>query len=454
MRWMLLALCLLVTGGGPAGAAIQDLPNPRGLRHQVEFWKQIFGTYSVFQVVVHDTWRLDRVYSVLDFSEAAALGDPDIISAYIEERTNEEKERIRAMLGRLSRTDTATLTAEERRIRLLFRDEPDSAAFLAAAEPDRIRGQRGLRERFANGIQISRRYLPEMETIFRQQGLPIQLTRLPLVESCFNVRAYSKVGAAGIWQFMPGTGRNYLQVGEQIDERRDPIKSTAAAAQFLRENYDALGNWALAVTAYNHGRAGMARAVANVGSSDIVEIIKRYRGPGFKFASRNFYAEFLAAVEVERDHHTYFGELQMARPVSSDAVLVPDSASLPLLARAANSDPEELADLNPALTPDVVRGKLPVPKGYRLRVPPGRAKSFGPAYAALRPSRVAVTKGKTRTDRRAPTGRRVVHRVEPGQTLIGIAKRYQVPVASLQKENNLRRDSRLRAGQHLMIPEG
>src|SRR5262245_20063059 len=135
-----------------------------------------------------------------------------------------------------------------------------------------------------------------METIFEREGLPVALTRLPLVESCFNVRAYSKVGAAGIWQFMPSTGRYYLRIDNAVDERRDPVTATVAAATHLKGNYEVLHSWPLAITAYNYCRAGMANAVSTVGSSDIVDIIQHYHGPAFKFASRNFYAEFLAAL--------------------------------------------------------------------------------------------------------------------------------------------------------------
>src|SRR5207237_2254993 len=127
-------------------------------------------------------------------------------------------------------------------------------------------------------------------------GLP----RLPLSESCFNLHAYPKVGAAGIWQFMPATGRHFMRVDNLVDERRDPIASTRAAAQFLDRVHDMLGSWPLAITAYNHGPDGMARAVDEVGSSDIGRIVREYQGRAFGFASRNFYAELLDSLAVDR----------------------------------------------------------------------------------------------------------------------------------------------------------
>src|SRR5438128_176574 len=148
----------------------------------------------------------------------------------------------------------------------------------AAADDKRLHSQRGLRERFAEGIRISRRYFPEMERIFREAGLPVELIRLPLIESCFNLRAYSKVGAAGIWQFMPRTGRLFMRVDNLVDERRDPISSPRAAAPFLTRVHDMLDTWPLAITAYNHGPEGVARGVDEVGTTDIARIVRDYHG--------------------------------------------------------------------------------------------------------------------------------------------------------------------------------
>src|SRR5438093_961900 len=114
------------------------------------------------------------------------------------------------------------------------------AAGLRAADDKRLHSQRGLRERFAEGVRVSRAYFPEMERIFREEGLPVELVRLPLIESCFNLRAYSKAGAAGVWQFMPKTGRLFMRVDNLVDERRDPISSTRAAARFLTRVHDML----------------------------------------------------------------------------------------------------------------------------------------------------------------------------------------------------------------------
>jgi len=448
LRW-LLVVNLAAWLGMIGAVAAREVPYLPGLATEVKFWKQIFAVHSTYEVVVHDSRHLDRVYSVLDYTSLrdAAWSDAEI-ATYLNEKSREEKDRVRAILLRLHEWDGAPpdLTEEERRIAAMFRSEGGATRFLDASGEDRLRGQRGLRERFANAIRISRRYLPEMERIFRREGLPLELTRLPFVESCFNVKAYSKVGAAGIWQFMPNTGRRFMTINDLVDERRDPLLATQAAARYLRADYEALGSWPLALTAYNHGRGGIRRAVETVGSHDLVDIVRNYRGPAFGFASRNFYAEFLAALEIEADYRKYFGELELDAPRRTEVHPVAHYVSFDALAKAANVDKDSLAELNPALMPVVVSGRARVPKGFELRLPAGSGAAFRTRYAAL-----------PATDKlaslRAPVAKTQVvrHRVRPGQTLSGIARQYRTTVSAIQKHNKIGRNG-LQAGQVLIIP--
>jgi membrane-bound lytic murein transglycosylase D len=144
----------------------------------------------------------------------------------------------------------------------------------------------------------ARELLPRLLAILRRHNVPEEVAALPLVESGFNPQARSKAGAVGLWQFIAPTGRRYLTITRRRDDRRDPIRATEAAARLLKHNYEALGSWPLAIMAYNHGTEGILAAQAVVGSSAVDEIIARYTGPRFGFASKNFYAEFLAALEV------------------------------------------------------------------------------------------------------------------------------------------------------------
>ena len=471
------ALLVMLVGMSVASAnASPEFPEPAALRTQVKFWQKIFGVYSKNQIVFHDPENLGRVYSVLDFRDRAAAGDSELVLEILErDAIVTERERIRGVLLRLDarQDNSGGLDDEERKLWDLFGKNKDPRRFALAADPTRIRTQRGLRERFSEGVRISRRYLAEMEEVFRREGLPTQLTRLPLVESCFDIEAYSKVGAAGIWQFMPSTGRNYMAVAGVIDERRDPLRATRGAAIHLKENYEALESWPLAITAYNHGRAGVARAVRETGSSDIGLIVKNYRGPLFGFASRNFYAEFLAALAVERSYKDYFGELTFDAPFIGDEIQLSDALGAHVAARCADIPPEELAALNPAIDSAVFLRGGNIPRGYLLRVPPGSAGAFQQrlvqiasdarvgAVTSSRSRRASATGGVLRAAIRsrgesegeiAATTYRT-HTVARGQTLSRIAERYRVPLTKLRSANRLRGNS-VKAGQVLKIPTG
>lgn len=449
------ALALLVLGGV---ARAETFAVPRSLRPQVDFWVAVFATYSRHQEVIHDTEHLDRVYSVLDFRHLKARGLSDgEIDQIMRREEAAEKARIKEMLYRLhANPDPATLTPEELRLQALFANDRSPTRYLDAAADERLRGQRGLRERMATGIATAHAYFPQMEAIFRQHGVPVEITRLPLVESTFNMKAYSKVGAAGVWQFMPGTARHFMRVDNLVDERLDPLIATRAAARFMRQNYERLGTWPLAIKAYNHGPAGMARAVRETGTKDISTIIKRYRGPAFRFASRNFYPEFLAALHVERNHRKYFGELALQPPLRSETVTVPASMPIAAAARCAGEDPWTLIDLNPSLLPPVRSGRAAIPAGITLRVPAGAGDRYTRCAASL--PRTQIASARRTSERRADpvrgahgAARPKVHRVQRGQTLSGIAKRYGCSTAQLQRGNKLKSRT-IRTGQVLRIP--
>jgi membrane-bound lytic murein transglycosylase D len=446
---LLFALVLVVLA---SVSSATEFARPVTLEPNVRFWTAVFTDYSRDQVVVHDAVDLDKIYHVVDFRSERARGrSDDEIDRLRKRETDRVVGEYRTALKRLDRLgDTGRpLGARERQLVEMFRGDRRPRPYARAAEE--IRTQRGIRERFAEGIRRARRYLPQMEELFRQRGLPVALTRLPLIESSFNVRAYSKVGAAGMWQFMRSTGRRYLSVGSLVDERLDPHAATVAAATFLRENYQRLRTWPLAITAYNHGPYGMQRAVESLGTRDIGVIVARYDGRAFGFASRNFYAEFLAAVDVERDADRYFGPVSVSPLPETVRITLTHDVPITAAARIGRTTKGEIAESNPALLSPVTSGRRDIPRGYRLRLPRHGAAGFEGRLASY-----AAERRATRVARGGSAGRgdgaALSYRARAGDNLTKIAARHGVTISSIQRENKMGRSSLVRVGQVLRIP--
>lgn len=439
-------LWLIIVAFVAAGSASGEsgaFPRPQSLHENINFWKNVFATYSRHQIVIHDAGRPGRLYSILDFRREATFMSDNELWRLEQRAETAEIERVRSILEKLQRhPDDSQLSVEEMRIRSLLQDDPHPDRFRRAADPKRLRSQRGIRERFLEGVQRSYRYLPRMERIFRSENVPIELTRLPLVESSFNTFAYSKVGAAGMWQFMPSTGRLFMRVDDVVDERLDPIVATRGAARFLRQNYERLGTWPLAITAYNHGPGGMARAARELGTKDIGVIVQRYEGPAFGFASRNFYAEFLAAVDVHRDYRSHFGDVEVDAEMDAEEVILPHHVPLGTVQRCAGVDMGSLKELNPALRPAAYSGRRSLPSGYGMRLPKHRTRPFLDCYASLPPA-------AKQTRPQATAG---YHTVRRGETLSTIARRYGTSTRNLQRTNGLRSGNMIRVGQKLKVP--
>jgi len=365
-------------------------PLPDSLKPNFEFWKLIYSKYDKNQIVIHDTENLSLIYSVVDLNQSS---DFDLSK---KGQVGAEKERIRGILLKLaSGVDEKSLSAEEQKIFHLFDKISNPNKFAEAAAPGRIRGQTGQKDKFLNAITWSGSYLQEIEEVFRSQGLPFELSRIPFVESMFNLKARSKVGASGIWQFMPSTGKLYMTVNGTVDERNDPITSAYAAARLLKSNYDLLGTWPLAINAYNAGPLTLARAKEAMGTDDIGVIASSYRGGAYQFASRNFYTEFLAALEVANHYKDYFGELPRNTPFKYETLVLDRPTPLPTLANLAGADVYQLEQMNPALADRFFENpKALVPTGYSLKIPAGSQEKFAKALQEIENFRVA-SKGRT-----------------------------------------------------------
>jgi membrane-bound lytic murein transglycosylase D len=358
------------------------------LREAVDFWKMVYTKYDRNFEIFHDTENLGVIYSVMDFTDLynrTELTREERL-AILQPLLDAEEARIKAMLLRIHefQRQPDNLNNEERRILEKFKGDNNPDKFLEAADEARIRAQTGIRNKFIEAIRYSGAYVEEFEDIFAGYGIPMELTRLAFVESMFNVYAQSKVGASGMWQFMPSTARVYgLVVNGFVDERNDPIAAAHAAARLLKSNYEALGTWPLAINAYNSGRATMSRAVQAMGTTKISKIIKFYRGGVYGFASRNFYPSFLAALEVSRRYKEYFGELPRDSKFVYDTYIVKNAVLIENLAATAGISLVELAALNPHYSEEVQSGLKKIPAGYAIRVPKGSTAQFAQAEAAL-----------------------------------------------------------------------
>jgi membrane-bound lytic murein transglycosylase D len=256
----------------------------------------------------------------------------------------------------------------------------DGAKKFADAEVDgRLRFQLGQKDRFIQGIYQSGRYLSQMEQIFREEGIPTELTRLPFVESSFNLKARSRLGASGIWQFMRSSARSYLHINPAVDERNDPLSATRAAAKKLRFNYRLLESWPLAVTAYNRGPSGVKRLVDHYRTKNIVELLD-VRDGRFGFASASFYASFLAALQVEQNSLKYFGIVYRMPEMTGTEIIVRKPLAAKVLIDLFDENLEAAKDLNPQILERAWKGKVLLPPKSFVRIP---LEKFDQALATL-----------------------------------------------------------------------
>ena len=414
-------------------------PIPDNLKPNVDFWIKVYTLYNSDQVIIHDSEDLRIIYEVVDVNEL--LGSNKISNKIKWREIEKIKDNYRDILIKLStleQIDPQLLDKKERAVYYLFKSKASSAVFKQAAQ--NIRGQQSLRDEFKKGIIRSGRYIDHIAMVLKKYNIPQELIALPHVESAFNPRAYSKFGAAGIWQFTRGTGRRLLQINYHVDERFDPIKSTEAAAKLLRENYEELGTWPLAITAYNHGLNGLKRAVRQLGTSDIGVIVDKYESRNFKFASRNFYAEFLAALEASKNYKIYFGELKFERPEKFFTFKVPNYVKLSTLTQRLGISADNIERLNPSLRRSVLSSKHHLPKGFELRIPWKR--DFDPALVYAEIPKIEKYQQQVATD---------WYQVEGGDNLQKIARRFNTTVADLMELNDIRNPHQIYVGQVIKL---
>jgi membrane-bound lytic murein transglycosylase D len=433
----------VLSGGAPPNPAATQaaaprvldtvFPQPPALDRDVNFWIRVYTEIGTNAGFLHDQYNLGVVYETLQFG-------PNSSARQREHTVEAARVRIIAALKRIARS-SGPLSPEDQHIRDLWGDAGTPARLLSAVED--VRFQLGQSDRFREGLVRAGLWQPHIAETLADLGMPPELAVVPHVESSFNAAAYSKAGAAGLWQFMRSTGRRYMRIDSAVDDRMDPFRSTEAAAQLLSFNYRLLGTWPLALTAYNHGAAGMRRAKMQVGTDDISVVLRNYHSPSFGFASRNYYVSFLAALTVDRDPEKYFGAIKREPEARFQEVAMPGFVTVSALTHALHISAEELRRLNPALLPACWSGQRRVPQGFVLRLP-----LSGPAWTTeLLASRLSPSDLQARQS--VPERRKVMK----GETLASIAADYGMKAGELARLNGYSVHRRLRPGGLVRVPE-
>jgi membrane-bound lytic murein transglycosylase D len=312
---------------------------------------------------------------------------------------------------------------------------------------DRFTGDR----RDLIGLWLNRAgtYLGMIREVLKSRGMPEDLAFTAMIESGFNPIAVSRAGAVGLWQFMAATGRRYgLRVDQWVDERRDPEKSTMAAAAYLGDLYKMFGSWWLAQAAYNAGEMNVLKAIKATGSNDFWVLAQSRH---LRQETKEFVPQIQAAAMIGRDPSQYGFTNADTTMTAFETITVPGGTNLDWLGRTAGVSVDMLRSLNPTL----IRGVTPPAETYALRVPLGTGPGVLAALEVPREVRIAkAASGKrgTRVSRAATSGT-AVHVVRPRDTVSAIAKHYGVSVDDVLRWNSLQKQSRIRPGDRLKVTD-
>jgi membrane-bound lytic murein transglycosylase D len=402
------------------------LPRPPELEPAIKFWTRVYTEVDTESGFLHDANNLTIVYQRVDYDRPAIE---------IQRTQIQEALKILATGKRLG------LSPLQQRILDMWPANVSDATLSTAA--NNVRFQLGQSDRFVEGLIRSGAYRDHIDSVTQSKNLPIELGALPHVESSFHPGAYSSVAAAGMWQFMRATGQRFMRIDNIVDERMDPYTATYAAMSLLEYNYQILGTWPLALTAYNHGTGGMSRAVRETGSNRIEDIVANYKGPSFGFASRNFYAQFLAVLDVERQAQALFGVLRLDSHPEYEEIELDSFMQAQTLADALGVTLEHLKFDNPALRPVVWDGSKRIPKGYVVKV---QRSSLKAPLGDL----ISQIPGAERHSIQTPD---LAYVVQSGDSLSAIAKRFSTSVAQLVSLNQMSDRHRLQIGQRLLLPQ-
>jgi membrane-bound lytic murein transglycosylase D len=289
-----------------------------------------------------------------------------------------------------------------------------------------------IRDRFELWLSRSGRYIPLMKETFKSYGLPEDLVFVALIESGFNPVAYSRAKAVGPWQFIRSTGKKYgLRIDDWVDERRDPVKSTIAAAKYLRDLYNMFESWPLALASYNAGEGRVMRAMARTRSDDFWDLrTSRY----LRRETKNYVPKYMAATIIAKNPEKYGFKLDLWEPLQFDEVIIESPTDLRVIAQAAGVPYQDLRELNPELRSTITPLNY---KDYVLKLPYGTKQAFFENFATIPPEKRMI---------------QLRHRIRKGETLSTLSRRYGTSVQAIRELNGLTRGHTIRQGNYLLIP--
>lgn len=354
----------------PSNRVDESFKVPKPLIHVVRFWARIYSQWTSQETVIYDSHHPEIIYDVLDHRELVRSGVPAgkrerVIQAALRSRLGQ----IRQILKRWADTPSKPVAKTPLEKRILSALSLSTHSHSLNEHYERVRVQRGLRDSVAKGLTLSNQYLRKMEEVFREFDLPVELTRISLVESSFNPEAVSRLGAVGAWQFLEASGREFMTVDPRkgIDERKSPLKSAVAAAKLLQRNHRKLGNWPLTVTSYHHGLRGIWKSKREGWKGERLwsEFDFCNKDSSMGWASQNYYAEFLALSHVVAYQDLFFGNKPVPSNKSVVFSMVPKRQSALFFAKKSGLSLNEFMKFNP----DILNTRQLLPAGFWVVLP-------------------------------------------------------------------------------------
>jgi membrane-bound lytic murein transglycosylase D len=416
---------------------------PAEIQRRVDFWVEVFSKWDKRQAVLHDANAPWRTFEVIKG-----------VNSCSKSTVKKKRKRLQANLNALANNLKANRGPQGAIQQHLANQYEELNSKTVKSSANNLRCQQGVKDQFENALGRFHRYSPMTKRIVQEAGMPEELIYLPFVESSYRPDAYSKVGAAGMWQIMPNTARSLgMELNATLDERLDPEAATRAAMRYFKKSRKSLTSVAreynpsitsaqlnpFMVTSYNYGVNGMRRAIKKIGP-DFYKVLNNYKSANFQIAVKNFYASFLAARHLAINSVSYFPKITLLAPLRYQTLVLQNDVSLARVTHQFNLSEDQLKSLNPALTRFVWNNWRLIPAGYRLHLPYDNNlwKQEIAALRALKPEPQPINKA--------------VYRVRKGDTACAIATAFKVKCKDLIDANGLGRKAIIRVGQRLDIP--